>query len=74
MMIKLINGILDKMMKICKPQKKFIVEALLVILGARGKMNFRNMSRYSQFSEKTFSRNYENPFDSNQLNHVLWAW
>ena len=71
-MIKLINGILDKMMKICKPQKKFIVEALLVILGARGKMNFRNMSRYSQFSEKTFSRNYENPFDFAEFNqHAL---
>jgi hypothetical protein len=72
MMIKLINGILDKMANICKPQRKFITEALLVILGARGKMNFRNMSRYSSLSEKTFSRNYEKPFNFAEFNqHAL---
>lgn len=71
-MRKLINEILDKMAKICKPQKKFVVEVLSVILGARGKMNFRNMSRYSEFTEKTFSRNYEKPFNFAEFNqHAL---
>lgn len=67
-MIKLINGILDKMKKICKPQKKFIVEMLLVVLGARGKMNFKNMGRYSKFSTKTYSRNYEKQFNFAEFN------
>lgn len=72
-MIKLINGILDKMAKICKPQRKFIVEVLSVMLSGRGKMNFRNMSRYGTSSEKTFSRNYKNPFNFAEFNQQALA-
>jgi len=68
MMKKLINEILNKMDKICKPQRKFVAEVLSVILSCRGKINFRNMSRYSIFSEKTFSRNYKNPFNFAEFN------
>ena len=67
-MIKLINEILNKMVKICKPQRKFVVGALFVMISGRGKMNFRNMSRHSTFSEKTFSRNYEKPFSFAEFN------
>lgn len=70
-MRKLIKGIVDKMKKICKPQKKFIEEVLLVILGARGKLNFRNMGRYSMFNEKTFSRNYAQEFNFAEFNQLL---
>jgi hypothetical protein len=68
MMIKLINEILNKMAEICKPQRKFITEMLSVILSGRGKMNFRNMSRYSTQSEKTFSRNYRKAFNFAEFN------
>jgi hypothetical protein len=68
MMKKLINRILDKMTEICKSQRKFVAEVLSVILSGRGKMNFRNMSRYSIFSEKTFSRNYKKPFNFAEFN------
>jgi len=67
-MKKLIKEILDKMVSICKPQRKFVEEVLSVILSGRGKMNFRNMSRYSIFSEKTFSRNYKKPFNFAEFN------
>ena len=61
-MIEIIGTILNKMIKVCKPQRKFITEILISLLSARGKMNFRNMSRYSNFTEKTFSRNYDKLF------------
>ena len=67
-MIEIINTILDKMVKICKPQRKFVSGMFMALLSARGKMNFRNMSRYSDFSEKTFSRNYEKPFNFPEFN------
>lgn len=67
-MIEIINTILDKMEKICKPQRKFITGMLAVMLSARGKMTFRNMSRYSNFSEKTFARNYEKSFNFAEFN------
>ena len=71
-MIEIINMILNKMEKICKPQQKFIMGVLTILLSARGKMNFRNMSRYSDFEEKTFSRNYEKPFNFSEFNqHAL---
>ena len=72
MMTKIIGGILDKMTKICKPQKKFVAEVLSTILIGRGKLNFRNMSRYSTYSEKSFSRNYKKPFNFAEFNqHAL---
>ena len=67
-MIKIINMILNKMLNICKPQQKFIVGLFSALLSARGKMNFRNMSRYSNFTEKTFARNYEKPFNFAEFN------
>jgi hypothetical protein len=68
MMKELINEILNKMTEICKPQRKFIEEVISVILSGRGKMNFRNMSRFSDFSEKTFSRNYKKTFNFAEFN------
>jgi hypothetical protein len=58
-----ITNILEKMPGVAKPQKKFLVTLFLTILLMRGKVNFRNMSRYSDLNEKTYSRQYRKPFD-----------
>jgi hypothetical protein len=55
-MERFINSILEKMTGVAKPQKKFPVTLILTILLMRGKVNFRNMSRYSDLNEKTYSR------------------
>lgn len=73
MMIKLINEILEKMATICKPQRKFIAEVLSIMLSGRGKMNFRNMSRYSTYSEKTFSRKFKQLFNFAEFNQQALA-
>ena len=59
----LINSILEQMPGVGQPQKKFLVTLFLTILLMRGKVNFRNMSRYSDLSEKTYSRQFRHTFD-----------
>ena len=56
---------------IAKPQKKFLVILFLTILLMRGKVNFRNMSRYSDLNEKTYSRQFRKPFDFADFNKQL---
>ncbi len=58
-------------MSISKPQLKFLLILFSTIMILRGRMNYRNMSRYSVLHEKSFSRNFKKPFDFNELNHRL---
>ncbi len=66
-----INSILEKMTGVDKPQKKFLVTLFLTVLLMRGKVNFRNMSRYSDLHEKTYSRQFRNDFDFVDFNELL---
>jgi len=69
----IINYILDQMLDVAKPQKKFLLSLFLTILLLRGKANFRNLSRYSKVSEKTYSRQYRKTFDFAAFNELLIA-
>ena len=66
-----INTILEKMSGVAKPQKKFLVTLFLTILLMRGKVNFRNMSRYSELNEKPYSRQFRQGFDFADFNERL---
>ncbi len=66
-----INSILDKMSGVAKPQKKFLVTLFLTILLMRGKVNFRNLSRYSDLCEKTYSRQFRKSFGFTDFNKRL---
>lgn len=66
-----INNILEQMADVGQPQKKFLVKLFLTILLMRGKVNFRNLSRYSELSEKTYSRQFRHPFDFADFNKQL---
>ena len=66
-----INNILEKMTCVTKPQRKFLATLILTILLMRGKVNFRNMSRYSNLNEKTYSRQFRKPFDFADFNKQL---
>jgi hypothetical protein len=68
--MELIDTILDKMSNIFKPQHKFISVLLTTVMLMHGKVNFRNMSRYSSLCEKTFSRQFRNPFDFARFNMI----
>jgi len=64
--VKILNRL-----NISKPQKKFFIVLFTTILAARGKINFRNLSRYSDFCEHTYSRHFAKPFDFVGFNRQL---
>ncbi len=66
-----INNIIEKQAGIAQPQKKFLVTLFLTILLMRGKINFRNLGRYSDLSEKTYSRQFRKTFDFVTFNELL---
>lgn len=70
-MTPLLQRMLQQMKNIHKPQKKFIQMLFQAMLASHGKLNFRNISRYSSMSEKTIARNYRKDFDFQELNHSL---
>ncbi len=44
-----------------------------MLVALPGRATFRNMSRYSRYSEKTFARHFEQPFDYPLFNRLLLA-
>ncbi len=60
---KILNGF-----KISKPQRKFLLTLFTTILVARGKINFRNLSRHSDLCEHTYSRQFTKSFDFVRFN------
>jgi len=56
---------------ITKPQRKFLLNLFTTILALRGKVNFRNLSRYSDLSARTFARQFDQVFDFIGFNRAL---
>src|SRR4029077_3591831 len=66
--MKIANEILDKMGNISKPQKKFLIVLFTTILLIKGKVNYLNLSRYSELSEKTYRRQFQHEFHFVEFN------
>jgi hypothetical protein len=66
--MKLLEMILDEMIDVSKPQKKFFALLIKTIISIYGKVNFRSLSRYSGVAEKTFRRWFKKPFDFSEFN------
>ena len=66
-----VNFILKAMSSVKKPQRLFMARLLLVLQVYQGKATFRNLSRYSELSEKRFSRWYRRSFDFSLFNRHL---
>jgi hypothetical protein len=63
--------IIGKMPSINKSFVKFLSNLVFVILSARGRKNFMNMSRWSPYNELSFRRNYDKTFDWIGFNEKL---
>ena len=59
----LVNDILQQMPGLSQPQRKFLATLFVTILVLRGRVNFRNLSRYCDYSERTIARQFREPFD-----------
>lgn len=68
--MELAEKILNRL-NISKPQRKFLLTLLTTILVARGRINFRNLSRYSDLCEHTYSRQFSQAFDFVDFNRHL---
>jgi hypothetical protein len=68
--MNLIQTILGKMSTISTPQQKFITTLLTTIHLLRGRMTFRNLSRYSELHEKTYARQFAKAFDFADCSHL----
>ena len=51
---KILNG-----WTITKPQRQFLLNLFTTILALRGKVTFRNLSRYSDHSARTYARQFD---------------
>src|SRR5678816_3365883 len=61
--MRLLQNVLHSLKKTKKPQYKFVTHLLGLMLMLPGHATFRNMSRYSPYHERTFSRWYARDFD-----------
>ena len=71
--MEIVERILSQMSNVSRPQKKFLIILFATVMMLRGRMNFRNLSRYSNIHEKSFSRNFRKPFDFTLFNYQLIA-
>ncbi len=67
--MNLIETILQKMSTLTTPQRKFMRTLITTIQLLRGKMTFRNVSRYSTLHEKTYHRQFQQSFAFVNCNH-----
>ena len=61
--MSLIEPIPQQMSSVAKPQRKFMFILLTALTYLPGRVNFRNLGRYTHLNEKTFSRGFRRPFD-----------
>src|SRR5436309_3672131 len=59
----IVHDILKQMPGLGQPQRKFLATLFVTILVLRGRVNFRNLSRYCDYSERTIARQCREPFD-----------
>jgi len=59
----IVNHILRQMPALRQPQRKFLETLFATILALRGRGNFRNLSRYCDYSERTLARQFRADFD-----------
>src|SRR5215510_13807036 len=59
----IVNDILKQMPGLGQPQRKCLATLFVTILVLRGRVNFRNLSRYCDYSERTIARQFREPFD-----------
>jgi hypothetical protein len=59
----IVNDLLNQMPGLGQPQRKFLATLFVTILVLRGRVNFRTLSRYCDYSERTLARQFREPFD-----------
>ena len=69
----IVAHILDQLPAIHQPQRKFLPALFATLLAVRGRVNFRNLARYSTYSQRTHQRQFQQPFDFPSFNRCAIA-
>jgi hypothetical protein len=69
--VTIVNQILKQMPGLAKPQTKFLTLLFATILARRGRCNFRNLSRYGDYCERTIARQFRHEFAWPQFNQQV---
>jgi hypothetical protein len=70
--MSLVNSILKQLPKLGLPQRKSRATLFVTLLVLRGRVNFRNLSRYRDYSKRTIARQFREPSDGPDFHqHVL---
>ncbi|MDQ3754995.1 MAG: transposase [Acidobacteriota bacterium] len=62
--------ILDRMRGVAKPQRNFLLTLFATMLVTPRRLTFLNLSRHSSLSEKTYRRQFRQPFDFAAFNQA----
>src|SRR4029453_9991380 len=55
-LMTMVHDILKQIPRLGQPQRKFLATLFVTILVLRGRVNFRNLSRYCDYSQPTIAR------------------
>jgi len=72
-LMTVVTQILDQMPGINKPRREFLLVLFATLLAARGRVNFRNLARYSTYSERTLRRQFHRPLEFPAFNRLAIA-
>jgi hypothetical protein len=70
-LMTVVTHILNQMPGLRQPQSKFMLALFTTIFCLRGRVNFRNLARYSAYSERTFHRQFRQPFAFPEFNRLV---
>src|SRR5215467_13594458 len=62
-LMTMVHDILKQIPGLGQPQRKFLATLFVTILVLRGRVNFRHLSRYCDYAERTIARQFREPFD-----------
>jgi len=60
--VTIVTATLNQLSGLAKPRRKFIAALLATILALRGRVNYRNLARYGDYSERTYARQFSARF------------
>jgi DDE superfamily endonuclease len=60
--VTVVTDTLKQMPALSKPRRTFIGALIATILAVRGRVNYRNLARYGAYSERTYARQFAQPF------------
>ena len=57
-----VTATLNQLPGLAKPRRKFVAALLATILALRGRVNYRNLARYGEYGERSYARQFAQPF------------